>query len=128
MSILRAMYAGVAGLAAESGALGVVGDNVANTSTIGFKQSRAVFADILGAAVGSHEPGSGVRMVRAQQIFGQGSIVNTGQATDVALSGDGFLVTSGAVDGNSPAAPRNSERRPGSASIATRPSASRADL
>jgi len=99
MSILRAMYAGVAGLAAESGALGVVGDNVANTSTIGFKQSRAVFADILGAAVGSHEPGSGVRMVRAQQIFGQGSIVNTGQATDVALSGDGFLVTSGAVDG-----------------------------
>lgn len=99
MSILRAMYAGVAGLAAESGALGVVGDNVANTSTVGFKQSRAIFADILGAAVGSREAGSGVRMVRAQQLFGQGAIVNTGQATDVALSGDGFLVASGAVDG-----------------------------
>ena len=90
MSILRAMYAGVAGLAAESGALGVVGDNVANTSTVGFKQSRAIFADILGAAVGSREAGSGVRMVRAQQLFGQGAIVTTGQATDVALSGDGF--------------------------------------
>jgi flagellar hook protein FlgE len=93
------MYAGVSGLTAETGALGVVGDNVANTSTIGFKESRAVFADVLGTAVGGHESGSGVRMTRTQQIFAQGALVNTGQATDVALSGDGFLVVDGVVDG-----------------------------
>jgi flagellar hook protein FlgE len=93
------MYSGVSGLTAETGALGVVGDNVANTNTIGFKQSRAVFADVLGSAVGSNDSGSGVRMARTQQIFAQGALVNTGQATDVALSGDGFLVVDGVVDG-----------------------------
>jgi len=100
MSILKAMYAGVSGLTAETGALGVVGDNVANTNTIGFKQSRAIFADVFGAAIGSQQPGAGVRMARTQQIFAQGALVNTGQATDVALSGDGFLVVNGTVDGN----------------------------
>ena len=100
MSILRAMYAGVSGLTAETGALGVVGDNVANTNTVGFKESRAIFSDVLGSAVGGHESGSGVRMARTQQIFAQGALVNTGQATDVALSGDGFLVVSGVVDGS----------------------------
>jgi flagellar hook protein FlgE len=99
MSILSAMYAGVSGLTAETDALGIVGDNVANTNTIGFKQSRAVFADVLGAAVGGTSSGSGVRMARTQQIFAQGAMVNTGQATDVALSGDGFLVVDGVVDG-----------------------------
>ena len=99
MSILRAMYAGVSGLNAETGALGVVGDNVANTNTVGFKQSRAIFADVLGSAIGANGPGAGVRMARTQQIFGQGALVNTGQATDVALSGDGFLVVNGVIDG-----------------------------
>lgn len=99
MSILRAMYAGVSGLTAETGALGVVGDNVANTNTIGFKQSRAIFADVLGSAVGSNTAGAGVRMSGTQQVFAQGALVNTGQATDVALSGDGFLVVDGVVDG-----------------------------
>ncbi|MBX3186751.1 MAG: flagellar hook protein FlgE [Labilithrix sp.] len=99
MSIQRAMYAGVSGLTAEAGALGVVGDNVANSNTIGFKQSRANFANVLGAAVGGNEPGAGVRMTRPQQLFAQGALLNTGQATDVALSGDGFLVVSGVVSG-----------------------------
>ncbi len=100
MSILRAMYSGVSGLTAETGALGVVGDNVANTNTVGFKESRAIFSDVLGSAVGGHEAGSGVHMARTQQIFAQGALVNTGQATDVALSGDGFLVVNGVVDGS----------------------------
>jgi flagellar hook protein FlgE len=93
------MYAGVSGLNAETGALGVVGDNVANTNTIGFKQSRAIFGDVLGAAIGSKTAGSGVQMTRTQQIFAQGALVNTGQATDVALAGDGFLVVHGSIDG-----------------------------
>jgi flagellar hook protein FlgE len=100
MSILNAMYSGVSGLSAEGEALGVVGDNVANTNTIGFKQSRAVFEDVLASAVGApNAAGAGVRMARAQQIFAQGTLLNTGQPTDIALSGDGFFVVNGNLDG-----------------------------
>ncbi|MFO0676831.1 MAG: flagellar hook protein FlgE [Polyangiaceae bacterium] len=100
MSIMNAMNSGVSGLSAEGDALGIVGDNVANSSTVGFKQSRAVFEDVLGGAVGA-EPsvGNGVRLARSQQIFAQGSLQNTGLATDIALSGDGFFVVQGTVDG-----------------------------
>lgn len=99
MSIMKAMYSGVSGLSAESQALGVIGDNVANTNTIGFKQSRALFEDILGGVSQRGGVGGGVRMVRAQQIFAQGTLLNTGQATDLALSGDGFFVVSGTIGG-----------------------------
>ena len=100
MSITNAMYAGVSGLSAESGALGVIGDNVANTNTVGYKQSRALFEDVLGGAAGTTNAlGAGVRMTRAQQIFAQGTLLTTGQPTDLALSGDGFFVVHGTVDG-----------------------------
>jgi flagellar hook protein FlgE len=100
MGIVNAMYSGVSGLSAEGDALGVVGDNVSNSNTIGFKQSRAVFEDILASAVGApNAAGAGVRMARIQQIFAQGTLLNTGQATDLALSGDGFFVVNGTLDG-----------------------------
>ena len=73
MSILNAMYSGVSGMNAEGEALGVAGDNIANSNTVGFKQSRAVFEDVLGNAA-MHGPGGGVRMARTQQIFAQGSL------------------------------------------------------
>jgi flagellar hook protein FlgE len=100
MPLNNAMNSGVSGLMAEGQALGVVGDNVANSNTIGFKQSRALFEDVLGSAIGAPGAiGSGVHMTRAQQLFAQGSLLNTGQPTDLALSGDGFYVTRGSVDG-----------------------------
>lgn len=100
MSITKAMYTGVSGMIAESDTLGIVGDNVANTNTIGFKKSRATFESVLGGAVSAPDnAGGGVRLGRTQQIFGQGAIVNTGNATDVALQGDGFFVVDGAVNG-----------------------------
>ena len=100
MSINRAMYAGVSGLAAESSTLAIVGDNIANTNTIGFKRTRATFENVLGGAIGSPDNiGGGVRLGRSQQIFAQGALANTGQATDVALSGDGFFVVNGTVNG-----------------------------
>src|SRR5579883_223353 len=102
MSILNAMYAGVSGLDAEGNALGVIGNNVANSNTVGFKQSRAVFENVMGSAIGDPNAiGSGVRMDRAQQLFAQGSMLNTGQPTDLAISGDGFFVVNGNVDGTS---------------------------
>lgn len=101
--VLRAMYTGVSGLRAEGEALGVVGDNIANVNTVGFKRERAIFQDVLGhsilAGTTSALPGSGVRMGDVQQIFTQGSLANTGIATDIALNGDGFFVVNGTVDG-----------------------------
>lgn len=100
MSLRNAMNAGVSGLTTEGSALGVVGDNVANINTVGFKRSRSVFETVLGGAVGRPDAlGQGVRMARTQQIFAQGALLTTGQPTDVALSGDGFFVVQGAVDG-----------------------------
>jgi flagellar hook protein FlgE len=101
--VLRAMFSGVSGLRAESEAIGVVGDNIANVNTVGFKSQRAIFQDVLGhsilAGTSSALPGSGVRVGEVQQLFTQGSIANTGVSTDVALNGDGFLVVAGTVDG-----------------------------
>jgi flagellar hook protein FlgE len=101
--VLRALFSGVSGLRAESEAIGVVGDNIANVNTVGFKSQRAVFQDVLGhsilAGTSSALPGSGVRVGDVQQLFTQGSIANTGVSTDVALNGDGFLVVAGTVDG-----------------------------
>lgn len=101
--VLRAMYSGVSGLRAEGEALGVVGDNIANVNTTGFKAQRAIFQDVLGhsvlAGTGTPLPGSGVRVGDIQQLFSQGSLANTGIATDLALNGDGFFVVQGSVDG-----------------------------
>jgi flagellar hook protein FlgE len=98
MSIIKAMYAGVSGLSAEGSTLSIIGENVANVNTVGFKRTRATFENILGGAIGSpNNTGGGVRLGRAQQIFAQGALINTGQATDVALSGDGFFVVRGVV-------------------------------
>src|SRR5215475_5143568 len=94
--VLRAMYSGVSGLRAEGEALGVVGDNIANVNTVGFKGQRAIFQDVLGHSI---LPGSGVRVGDIQQMFTQGTLANTGVSTDLALNGDGFFVVNGTVDG-----------------------------
>jgi flagellar hook protein FlgE len=103
MSILQAMFTGVSGIQAEGEALGVVGDNISNTNTVGYKQERAQFENVLGHSImagsASALPGSGVRMAGVQQLFTQGSLSNTGVATDLALSGDGFFVVNGTIDG-----------------------------
>jgi flagellar hook protein FlgE len=100
MSIFSAMNSGVSGLMAEDDALGVIGNNLANTNTVGFKESRAIFETVLGGTVGQEGSiGGGVRMSTAQQIFAEGSLQTTGQPTDAAISGDGFFVVNGNVSG-----------------------------
>jgi flagellar hook protein FlgE len=103
VSLLRAMYSGVSGLQAEGETLGVVGDNIANSSTVGFKSQRTLFKDVLGRSAGGDGggalPGAGVAVADVQQIFTQGSLANTGVATDLALSGNGFFVMKGTLAG-----------------------------
>jgi len=84
----------LSGLNAASSELRVIGNNVANASTTGFKKSRAEFADIfatanLGAA--SNAIGSGVKLSDVAQQFSQGNIAFTDNNLDLAISGQGFF-------------------------------------
>ena len=84
----------LSGLNAASAELRVIGNNVANASTTGFKKSRVEFADIfatanLGAA--SNAIGSGVRVGDISQQFSQGNITFTDNNLDLAISGQGFF-------------------------------------
>ena len=100
MSIISALYAGVSGMAAMGKSIQVIGNNIANINTVGFKGSRAEFADLLSQSVntpaGKNQIGRGVRVEAVQGLFQQGSFESTPVVTDVAINGSGyFVVTSG---------------------------------
>jgi flagellar hook protein FlgE len=99
MGILSSMYTGISGVQANGEALGVISDNIANSNTIGFKTSRAEFADVVAKSLkgilGGHQIGRGTKLNGVTQVFSQGSITQTDKATDVAISGDGFFVVDG---------------------------------
>jgi flagellar hook protein FlgE len=100
MSVLSSLYIGSSGLTATSDAIGIVGDNIANASTIGFKGSRARFEDVLGGtAANGQRLGSGVRLAGAETLFGQGALLGTGRSLDLAVRGEGFFVVNGSHDG-----------------------------
>lgn len=99
MSILSSLYTGASGMTAHGGAIGIVGDNIANVSTIGFKRSRADFADILGGSLGGQRLGAGVRLGGPDAQFDQGSIQQTGGALDLAIRGEGMFVVKGQQGG-----------------------------
>ncbi|MEJ2394548.1 MAG: flagellar hook protein FlgE [Candidatus Thiodiazotropha sp.] len=85
----------LSGLDAASTDLEVTGHNIANASTVGFKESRAEFADIYANSindVSSSVPGRGVRVTRVAQQFGQGSTEFTSNNLDLAINGEGFYV------------------------------------
>ncbi len=94
---LRFLQIGVSGLKVEGDALGVVGDNIANVNTPGFKRQRTVFEDVFNR--GSTFGGAGVRLGDIQQAFTQGTLVQTGMSTDLAITGDGFFALRGNVGG-----------------------------
>jgi len=102
---IRAMFSGVSGLLAHSTWLDVIGNNISNTNTVAYKASRVEFADqinqnIKGALpdTGSYggvnpvQVGLGTRVASIQLLFTQGVIQQTGNATDIAISGTGFLM------------------------------------
>lgn len=100
MSLWTSLLTGSSGINAYGDAIGVVGDNIANVSTTGFKASRAGFSDLLGGtASNGQREGAGVLMNGPETMFGQGSLQNTGRSLDLAVRGHGFFVLSGAHDG-----------------------------
>lgn len=85
----------LSGLAAASTDLEVTGNNIANSATTGFKESRAEFADVYATAFGgtaSSATGNGVRVANVAQQFTQGSIEFSDRALDLAVNGIGFFV------------------------------------
>lgn len=84
----------LSGLNAASADLSVTANNIANSATTGFKQSRAEFADVFATAYSGMSRtaiGSGVRLSTVSQQFTQGNITFTGNNLDMALSGKGFF-------------------------------------
>jgi flagellar hook protein FlgE len=106
--MIRAMSSALSGLRNHQTMLDVVGNDIANVSTVGFKSSTTVFSDVLTqtlqgagaptATAGGTNPaqiGLGSRLVGTVQSFAQGAIQRTGRSTDLAIQGDGFFVVQG---------------------------------
>jgi len=103
--MIRSLWIAKTGLDAQQTQLDVVSNNLANTSTTGFKRARAAFEDLLyqtvrqpGASTSQQtqlptglQIGTGVRAVGTPRIFDQGSLTQTGNQFDLAINGHGFL-------------------------------------
>jgi flagellar hook protein FlgE len=91
-----ALWAGISGLNASSTEMDVIANNIANVNTIGYKAGKTYFADVLSQSLsggtGSMQVGRGVEVSEVGTQFGSGSFETTGNATDVAIDGDGFFV------------------------------------
>ncbi|KAA9001567.1 flagellar hook protein FlgE [Stenotrophomonas cyclobalanopsidis] len=84
----------LSGINAANTDLSVTANNVANVNTVGFKQSRAEFADLFAATsygLSNSQTGSGVRVTNVAQQFIQGNNDQTGRSLDMAISGEGFF-------------------------------------
>ena len=104
MGISSSLYSGVSGLNANGNAMSVIGNNIANANTIGFKSSRAIFGDLLSSQVsgsgGTSQVGRGVGLSVVDNIFSQGTFENTETNTDLAVEGAGFFIVSDPSTGN----------------------------
>lgn len=88
---------GLSGLNAASKNLDVIGNNVANSGTVGFKLGQAQFADVFAASLtggGASQIGIGTKLATVAQQFTQGNITSTNNPLDVAINGKGFFVLS----------------------------------
>lgn len=96
MSLSTAMYSGLSGLNSHGEAMGVVGDNIANLNTTGFKYSAVHFEDLLAQMVstgsGPGQVGRGSRLSEINTVWQQGSLETSADDVDVAITGIGFLI------------------------------------
>lgn len=110
MSLIKSLNSGVSGLKGFQTKMDTIGNNIANVDTTGFKSSRVTFSELMNENIGgsgggdsapslSNQVGLGVRVASVDRDFSQGTIENTGKATDLAIQGDGyFVVNDGAQD------------------------------
>ncbi len=93
MSLFGSLFTGVSALTAQSQALSMISNNIANISTVGYKGDNASFSSLVTVSERgvSYNPG-GVRVKALASIKQQGLVQGTSSGTDVAISGDGFFV------------------------------------
>ncbi len=105
MALLNSLYSGISGIRSHQTMLDVIGNNVANANTIGFKSSRITFADTFNQLVkagtnptdsaggtNSFQVGLGVKTSTIDRNWAQGTFDQTGRITDLALQGPGLFV------------------------------------
>ena len=92
--MIGSLYSGISGLKVNTKALAVIGDNIANVNTTGFKSSRVSFANIFSASLGStgNQIGRGVTMSGVNPVWDSGSLENTTSITDLAVNGKGLFI------------------------------------
>jgi flagellar hook protein FlgE len=99
MSLFGTLNTGASGLGVSSASMSVIGDNIANINTTGFKGMQASFANLMpnsiGGLNGSNQMGTGAAMAANQTLFGQGTVSGSDSALDLAISGKGFFQVSG---------------------------------
>ena len=94
------LWSGISGLNASGKQMDVIGNNIANVNTVGFKAGSTVFGDILSQSISgsSMQVGRGVGVTAVPTLFGQGSFASTQSVTDLAIDGEGFFMVN-ASDG-----------------------------
>lgn len=94
--MLTSLFTAISGMKANGTSLSVIGDNIANMNTIGYKTSRVSFGDVMSqtltSGTSSSQIGRGVLMSDISPLFTQGSFESTGNALDLAIDGDGFFI------------------------------------
>ncbi len=107
MSLLGTLTSGVSALKTFSKSLEVIGNNIANVNTTGYKSSTTDFADTFSNTLraasttdGSVQVGTGVQIAGINTSFKQGSLTSTGNVTDLAISGNGYFVVQDASGSN----------------------------
>ena len=114
--MLRSLFSGITGLRAHQTMMDVVGNNIANVNTTGFKSSSTIFEDTLsqmvraaaapGQGIGGLNPaqvGLGVQLGAISTNFGQGSAQTTNKTSDLMIQGDGFFIMMRATRRSTPA-------------------------
>src|SRR5215468_2141805 len=95
MSLNSTLYTGVSGLSAYGNAISIIGNNIANVNTTGFKESRGNFSDVLNQSSGTGgtlQIGRGISVNSVSPIFTQGTFQSTSLPGDLAIDGEGFFI------------------------------------
>jgi len=105
MGLYNSLNIGVSGLTSFGNAINVIGNNIANVNTLGFKGKNVIFSDVLSEILNlnganfSNQAGNGVSIGSITTDFSQGNILGTSSATDLAINGNGMFVLSDPANG-----------------------------
>jgi flagellar hook protein FlgE len=92
--MIGSLYSGISGLKAQTSAMAVIGDNIANVNTTGFKTSRVEFSNVFNATLGQSrmQVGRGVTMSGTAANWNSGTMETTNTVTDLAINGQGMFI------------------------------------